>query len=398
MLSRRGPTLVVMCAVALLLIVLWIAITPPDAGFPVPRRTTELLPTAALTRSSTPVLARSQAVEPATTSPALPAARTTGVPPSLLATHSLATGHLVFAAWHSPPRADDCSTSIGIYMLTGGSTQAAYLTNGCDPLIAPDAQHVAFMRLGQLYVIGVDGHGETQLTKSSSGVAGIVWSPDGQSLAYGDYGGGEIYTIAVKGGKPVQLSTFRHSRSLSRPAWSPDGQQLAVTALPIGVDDGDVYLIDIAGRQPTHIARGMWPVWSPNGRYLAYNLSPTSAEGIAIVQRDGTVVTQLPRGADPVWSPDSERIAFTVRQGDHDDLSVMQRDGMQLRRLTQLISGHILNPAVWSPDGTELAFTLTSQIDETLPQLYTLRLDEPSTAPTELLHGVLWNSVTWTAK
>ena len=99
-------------------------------------------------------------------------------------------------------------------------------------------------------------------------------SPDGRTVAYtvGDVDKAanrtvsQIYTVAVDGGSPKQIT--QDAKSSSAPRWSPDGKRLAYTTL------GQIWTMDINGdnrQQVTKISTDAGnPVWSPDGKYIAF--------------------------------------------------------------------------------------------------------------------------------
>src|SRR5258707_10376505 len=71
-----------------------------------------------------------------------------------------------------------------------------------DPQLSPDGKWVAFTIgvvnkeankvVNQIYIVGVDGTKQKQVTNGTSSSAGARWSPDGKRIAFTT--GGQIWT------------------------------------------------------------------------------------------------------------------------------------------------------------------------------------------------------------
>src|SRR5262250_2665780 len=112
-----------------------------------------------------------------------------------------------------------------------------------DPQCAPDGRTVAFVvsqidvkedkaGSGHVWMVGVDGKDERQITWSTDSEASPRFSPDGKYLAFtssrpGKARGNQVWLLDRSGGEAFQL-TETEGR-LQGYEWSPDSKKLALT-------------------------------------------------------------------------------------------------------------------------------------------------------------------------
>jgi dipeptidyl aminopeptidase/acylaminoacyl peptidase len=117
-------------------------------------------------------------------------------------------------------------------------------------------------------------------------VTGNRVSPDGRTIVFAGHKSQapidtmHIWTLAVDGGTPRQLTDAPAPFSDSDPCWSPDGQNIAFvrTTAPENwgvVGKANIYIVPAAGGEPRQITserdRVFGPVlWSPDGKLLAH--------------------------------------------------------------------------------------------------------------------------------
>jgi Tol biopolymer transport system component len=137
-----------------------------------------------------------------------------------------------------------------------------------------------------LYVISVDGTGETKLGEHESVFPSPVWSPDGRHIAFVVAAGDNAF------------------------AWAGPGDR-----------SFDLYLINAEGSGETrlaHLGPNPTPIaWSPDGTRIAFALCSSPDRGsLNIVHTDGSgridevEIAGCPQEGQIDWAPDSGRIAF----------------------------------------------------------------------------------------
>lgn len=109
--------------------------------------------------------------------------------------------------------------------------------------ISPDGSQIAFTYKGDLYLVPSNGGNATQLTFHEAHDHKVVWSDDGQTLAFASdrYGNYDIYTMSANGG-PANRITY-HSNNEVPYSFSNDDKEVLF---------GGVRLDDVKHRQFPH--------------------------------------------------------------------------------------------------------------------------------------------------
>jgi Tol biopolymer transport system component len=199
------------------------------------------------------------------------------------------------------------------------------------PAISPDGRQVAFVALGDLYLLDIGGS-PRKLTDDPHMELDPAWSPDGRQLVYSsDKGGGlpQLWVRDLDSGQDRQLTTI-DTQPLEA-AWSPDGSKIAFLDVDGMWGVAGLCVVEVASGkitrlQPTLPQPGR-PTWSGDSQRVALALpAPLSAsfrEGlnqILVVSADGSGQTHwqtpLPElsidtrgGGGPAWSPDGRQMA-----------------------------------------------------------------------------------------
>jgi len=264
-----------------------------------------------------------------------------------------------------------------LYVLPAGGGEARRLTDGDEGVESiawsPDSSRVAFARRvrDESYEEEDDRRRPPRrFTRVFFKLDSVGWTGDRRK---------HLFVVGLDGGDERQLTDGDCEDD--EPAWSPDGKRIAFSSLR--GDRWDVELVDALyeldvdaeGSEPRRLTQpdetaGM-PSYSPDGALLAYVHSPEDGTSphhsrIAVMRTDGSdrqVLTEAldrqcapyPLVREPVW--DGDRIAFAVEDGGNVHLYTVAADGSGE---PELLVGGEQSTGLWDVRGGFVVYTAST--------------------------------------
>jgi hypothetical protein len=230
------------------------------------------------------------------------------------------------------------------------------------------AKRIAYVSGGNLWTIGANGTGTTNLGVSANNPS---FSSDGQLIVFDD--GANVRSISSSGTN----ATTRCAGT--DPAISPNGQKVAY------VSGGHVIVNDLScgGGSPIDLGSGSSPAWAPDSSQIVFvngagDLAVAPATGGASQTLGATSATE----SDPAWSPDGSRIvfvsAFPPAAG---ELIVMNGDGSNRQQITNNNSAE--SSPSWAPGGDEIVYAADGKLQTITPNGSGNRLLPDAAAPSD---------------
>jgi len=209
-----------------------------------------------------------------------------------------------------------------------------------DPQIAPDGEHIAYVRRSNdimtdrtrsnIWLLRADGSDHRPLLSGTANYSSPRWSPDGTRLAYlsNEERGSQLYVRWMDTGQTALLTNIQNSAS--NISWSPNGKTIAFT-MNVKFDS-----------KPFSISMPEKPEgaeWSPAFKYVTETRYQADGSGILepayshvfVVPAEGGTPRQLTQGnfnhrSQLSWTPDSEEILFSANRNENWALQSREAD------------------------------------------------------------------------
>ncbi len=275
---------------------------------------------------------------------------------------------------------DDAPGLYSMYVNGSGAKRIAGTGIGVDPIgnlfrdqyatsVSADGARVAFAGETDssglnIFTVGADGSGLTQITSGTDRLSHVEWSPDGMKLVVSTQSGVAAKAFVMRADGSHQLPLVGYAQTNDDPSWSPDSTKV-VFASTNENDEAGIWTTDDNGMTPAILDtvpasyRAYRPRWSASGSVIAYLSTEADVLGLVlkpIGTMPGHVVSGSGMVTDARWSHDGTHLLVT-RQGASSgprEIWLMDADGSNQRQLTDAVTNS--GNARWSPDDQSILF------------------------------------------
>ncbi len=246
-----------------------------------------------------------------------------------------------------------------------------------DPQLSPDGKTVAFTvgvvdkaankTVNQIYMIGVDGSRQKQITNATASSSSPRWSPDGKWIAFTT--GDQIWTMKPDGSDRKQVTKI--STGAGGPVWSHDGKWIAFgsdvypecqTDECNKAEDAKADNSKVKAHVTERLLYRHWVEWRDRKRSHVFVVSSNGGAMRDLTPGDfDSPPYAAASGVDYAFSADSANIAY-LRNPDkieatstNSDIYIQPLAGGIAKNITAAMHSYDVSP-VYTPDGKYLLF------------------------------------------
>ncbi|MEG4215550.1 DPP IV N-terminal domain-containing protein [Microcoleus sp. Pol14C6] len=230
-----------------------------------------------------------------------------------------------------------------------------------------------------LFAVNATSSARRKLTPNIDVSAPLVWSPNGQRLAFVS-GDTDIYTVNADGSRLTKQFAEGGCKAPNfEIAWFSNSQKLVFARSCDGFTSDapgsqSLYISDSSGIKGTKLVRelevgGEPPqteissefYLSPDGQQVAFvkdkNIYKMNADGSGMTKLTKSPGEYISGGSQLVWSPDRTKIAFLFGAYPKQQIYTINADGTNLKNLTNNPQNEVYNVKLfWSPDSSRIAY------------------------------------------
>lgn len=230
-----------------------------------------------------------------------------------------------------------------------------------------------------LFGVNADGSSRRELAPNIDVSYTLVWSPNGQRLAFVS-GDTDIYTVKADGsGLTKQFAGESCKATNFEIAWFSNSQKLVFARSCDGFTSDSpgsqsLYTSDTSGIKGTKLVRN-WELGgrpakteissefyiSPDGQQVAFikdkNIYKMNSDGSGLTKLTQSPGEYTSGGRELVWSPDRTKIAFFSGIYPKQQIYTINADGTNLKNLTNNPQNQVYSVNLfWSPDSSRIAY------------------------------------------
>jgi TolB protein len=239
-----------------------------------------------------------------------------------------------------------------IYQVSKDGSNTVKLTTDTnyegDPSFSPNGKKIVFVReqdgIGHIWIMNADGSNQKQLTSGPAYDHGPSVSPDGSRIVFtrqvvdwrfppSSPASAEIFVMNIDG--TGQTGLTNNEKADWQASFSPDGERIVYS-----IWSKEIWVMHKDGSNPRRLGSGSSPAFSPNGKQILF-LSGEYGREISIMNADGTGSKQVYRSDNyksrPTFCLGGSAISFLEQPESRGVgyICIMNADGSNLERITQ---------------------------------------------------------------
>lgn len=251
--------------------------------------------------------------------------------------------------------------------------------------LAPDGRRVAFILLGEVWIVDADGGRALRLTDvvhDPDEAWAVAWAPDANRVAVWSYGLGRARLRVISADSRTTLRDWGGPEVISV-VWHPAGDR--ITGGQLRGDSTLLWEFPLQSDGPVTRTRSVARLvdglaYSPDGRALAYSSPIRTSQGYLGEMVSGPISEsdiwemELATGIErrltsdsvldgyPAYSPDGRWLAFLSERSGSRQIWLLSRAGGQVQPLTTSAQDVHLGPLSWLPDSRGVVYAGAGKI------------------------------------
>lgn len=280
--------------------------------------------------------------------------------------------------------------------------------NESEPKFSPDGKQIAYTMGGRIFIAGLDGKGEKQLTNIYTGVSGIKWSDDAKKIlfvssVYPDCKTQQCNEEIDKAREESKVKAKIFDKLMYR-HWNDWRGDKRSHLFVLDVETGNFTDLNEGNKEdvpPPALGSSNDYNFSPDATEIAFTMNPEFSTAIStnneiyllsLTAPSSPKLISTSKGVDsqPVYSPDGKYLAWTSMkragfEADKLDIILFERKSGKMKNLTEKIDRSV-DQFIWAPNSKHIYFNADNEIYKSI---YRLNIES---GDIDLFHKESYNS------
>lgn len=263
--------------------------------------------------------------------------------------------------------------------------------NESEPKFSPDGKQLAYTMGGQIFIAGLDGKVEKQLTDIYTGVSGIKWSTDGKKIlfvssVYPDCKTQQCNEEIDKAREESKVKAKIFDQLMYR-HWNDWRGDKRSHLFVFDIESGNFTDLNEGNKEdvpPPALGSSNDYNFSPDATEIAFTMNPEFSKAtstnneiylLSLTAPSSPKLISTSKGVDcqPVYSPDGKYLAWTSMkragfEADKLDIILFERNSGKMKNLTEKIDRSV-DQFIWAPNSKHIYFNADNEIYKSIYRL-----------------------------